>query len=66
MSFFLLGSKPKSKAKKEQTKEEKTFRRRAKYFVVAQLVSVVLFLSILTGYGNNGDVEIDDDYGYDE
>ncbi|XP_057431046.1 mitochondrial outer membrane import complex protein METAXIN-like [Lotus japonicus] len=59
-------SKPKSKAKKEQTKEEKTFRRRAKYFVVAQLVSVVLFLSILTGYGNNGDVEIDDDYGFDE
>ncbi|TKY72741.1 Mitochondrial outer membrane import complex protein METAXIN [Spatholobus suberectus] len=63
-------SKPKSKPKrKPQTKEEKTFRRRAKYFVVAQLVAVVLFLSVMSGYSNNADVELDDGdvgYGYNE
>ncbi|XP_061355851.1 mitochondrial outer membrane import complex protein METAXIN-like isoform X2 [Gastrolobium bilobum] len=62
-------SKPKSKPKREKTKEEKTFRRRAKYFVVSQLVAVALFLSITSGFGNNGDVEIDDGftgYGYDD
>ncbi|XP_027339381.1 mitochondrial outer membrane import complex protein METAXIN-like isoform X2 [Abrus precatorius] len=64
------GSKSKSRPKrKQQTKEEKTFRRRAKYFVVAQLVAVVLFLSIMPAYGDNADMELDDDYagyGYDE
>ncbi|XP_027339382.1 mitochondrial outer membrane import complex protein METAXIN-like isoform X3 [Abrus precatorius] len=63
-------SKSKSRPKrKQQTKEEKTFRRRAKYFVVAQLVAVVLFLSIMPAYGDNADMELDDDYagyGYDE
>lgn len=65
-------SKPKSKPRrqktKEETKEEKTYRRRAKYFVVAQLVAVVLFLSMMSGYGG-GEVEVDDadaDYGFDE
>ncbi|XP_015959982.1 mitochondrial outer membrane import complex protein METAXIN [Arachis duranensis] len=58
-------AKSKQKSKREETKEEKTFRRRAKYFVVAQLVAVVLFLSIMSGYGG-GDGEIDDDgAGYD-
>ncbi|CAI8589941.1 unnamed protein product [Vicia faba] len=62
-------SKFKSKHKKEKTKEEKKYRKRAKYFVVAQLVSVVLFLSIMSGFSDDGEVELDDgdlDYGYDE
>ncbi|KAK7303916.1 hypothetical protein RJT34_14835 [Clitoria ternatea] len=63
-------SKSKSKPKREkQTKEEKTFRRRAKYFVVAQLVAVVLFLSVMSGFTNDGDITLDDDdvgYDYDE
>ncbi|XP_020220183.1 mitochondrial outer membrane import complex protein METAXIN [Cajanus cajan] len=43
-------SKPKTKPKKKpQTKEEKTFRRRAKYFVVAQVVALVLFYSVISG-----------------
>ncbi|OIW14234.1 hypothetical protein TanjilG_21374 [Lupinus angustifolius] len=60
-------SKPKGDKTKEESKEEKTYRKRAKYFVVAQVVAVVLFVSIMSGYGN-GDVEVDDadaDYGYD-
>ncbi|KAL2340321.1 hypothetical protein Fmac_008261 [Flemingia macrophylla] len=64
------GSKPKTKPKrKPQTKEEKTFRRRAKYFVVAQVVSLVLFFSVMSGYSNNADLELDDGdvgYGYSE
>ncbi|CAJ1975877.1 unnamed protein product [Sphenostylis stenocarpa] len=59
------GSKPKTKPKrKPQTKEEKTFRRRAKYFVVAQVVAVILFLSVRSGLGDNADLELDD-AGYD-
>lgn len=67
--FILLGSKFKSRHKKEKTKEEKKHRKRAKYFVVAQLVAVVLFLSIMSGISDGGEVELDDgdlDYGYDE
>lgn len=67
--FFLLGSKFKRKPKKEQqTKEDKKYKRRAKYFVVAQLVAVVLFLSIMSGISDDGEVELDDgdlDFGYD-
>ncbi|XP_027904928.1 mitochondrial outer membrane import complex protein METAXIN-like [Vigna unguiculata] len=59
------GSKPKTKPKrKPQTKEEKTFRRRAKYFVVAQLVAVILFLSVRSGFGDYADLDLDD-VGYD-
>ncbi|XP_014492756.1 mitochondrial outer membrane import complex protein METAXIN [Vigna radiata var. radiata] len=57
-------TKPKTKPKRQpQTKEEKTFRRRAKYFVVAQLVAVILFLSIRSGSGDDA-LELDD-VGYD-
>ncbi|KAG4946441.1 hypothetical protein AAZX31_15G156000 [Glycine max] len=55
-------SKPRTKPKRQPpTKEEKTFKRRAKYFVIAQLVAVVLFVSVISGYRNNADVELDDD-----
>lgn len=63
--FFLkLGSKPKSKPKREKTQEEKTFKRKAKYFVVAQLVAVVVFLTLMTSF-DDAEVELDDDGGYD-
>jgi len=63
--FFFSGSRPKTKPKrKPQTKEEKTFRRRAKYFVVAQLVAVILFLSVRSGFSDSADMELDD-VGYD-
>ncbi|MED6111681.1 hypothetical protein PIB30_054602 [Stylosanthes scabra] len=56
-------AKSKQKSKREETKEEKTLKKRAKYFVAAQLAAVFLFVSIMSGYGG-GDGEIDDD-GYD-
>lgn len=58
------GSKPKPKPKREKTNEEKTFKRRAKYFVGAQLVAVLLFLTLIGG-GDDAEVELDDDEGYD-
>ncbi|KAH1201261.1 Mitochondrial outer membrane import complex protein METAXIN [Glycine max] len=61
-------SKPKSKPKREKTQEEKTFKRKAKYFVVAQLVAVVVFLTLMTSF-DDAEVELDDDdgsYDYDE
>lgn len=57
-------SKPKPKPKREKTNEEKTFKRRAKYFVGAQLVAVLLFLTLIGG-GDDAEVELDDDEGYD-
>ncbi|KAE8777136.1 mitochondrial outer membrane import complex protein METAXIN [Hordeum vulgare] len=51
--------KPKPKAKKERTEEEKKFRRRTKYFLAAQLISVLVFLSIMGGVDSS---ELDDDY----
>ncbi|PSS14558.1 Mitochondrial outer membrane import complex protein like [Actinidia chinensis var. chinensis] len=57
-------SKPKSKPKKERTEEEKKFRRRAKYFLVTQLVAVLVFLSLLGG-SHDAEVELDDD-DYDD
>lgn len=53
-------SKPKSKPKKERTKEEITFRRRAKYFLVTQLVAVLLFLTLM-GRPEDAEIELDDD-----
>ncbi|GFQ03061.1 mitochondrial outer membrane import complex protein metaxin [Phtheirospermum japonicum] len=55
-------SNPKSKPKREKTEEEKKFKRRAKYFLVTQLVAILVFLSVLGG-SNGDDVELgDDDY----
>jgi hypothetical protein len=56
---FFLGYKPKPKAKKERTEEEKKFRRRTKYFLATQLVAVLVFLSIMGGADNP---ELDDEY----
>ncbi|KAJ9562652.1 hypothetical protein OSB04_007812 [Centaurea solstitialis] len=52
------GSKPKSQPKKERTEEEKSFRRKAKYFLVTQMVAVLVFLSLL---GGSDDTEVDVD-----
>ena len=57
-----LGYKPKPKAKKERTEEEKKFRQRAKYFLATQLVAVLVFLSLMGGVDSS---ELDDDDGMD-
>ncbi|KAL2928862.1 Mitochondrial outer membrane import complex protein METAXIN [Bienertia sinuspersici] len=63
--FSNWSSKPKSKPKKERTEEEKKFRRRAKYFLTAQLVSVLVFLSLFGG-SDAGEVDFDEgDEGID-
>lgn len=61
------GSKPKSKPKREKTEEEKQFKKRAKYFLVTQLVAVLVFMSLLGG-SDDAEVELedDDDLSYNE
>lgn len=59
-------SKPKTKPKREKTKEEKTFKRRAKYFVVTQLVAVLLFLTLMNKPNDEMELEDDESYGYDD
>lgn len=54
-----VGSNPKSKPKREKTEEEKKFRRRAKYFLVTQLVAVLVFISLLGG-SQDAEVEFED------
>ncbi|CAN1222774.1 hypothetical protein LINGRAPRIM_LOCUS668, partial [Linum grandiflorum] len=56
----ILGSKSKRKPKREQTEEEKAFKRKAKYFLGAQVVAVLLFLSLL-GSSGSSDMGIDED-----
>ncbi|CAI0427819.1 unnamed protein product [Linum tenue] len=56
----LSGSKPKRKPKREKTEEEKSFQRKAKYFIGAQLVAVLLFLSLL-GSSSKADLDEDDE-----
>ncbi|KNA21362.1 hypothetical protein SOVF_043870 [Spinacia oleracea] len=60
--FSNWSSKPKSKPKKERSEEEKKFKRRAKYFLAAQLVSVLVFLSLFGG-SDKGEAEYEDDDG---
>ncbi|KAM7507270.1 hypothetical protein LguiA_017723 [Lonicera macranthoides] len=55
-------SKPKSKPKREKTEEEKKFRRRAKYFLVTQMVAVLVFLS-LVARSDDSEVDLDDEEG---
>jgi len=52
-------SKPKSKPKREKTEEERKFKRWAKYFLVTQLVAVVVFISLLGG-SDEAEIELDD------
>jgi metaxin len=53
-------SKPKTNPKREKTEEEKKFKRRGKFFLGAQVVAVVLFLSYIGGYATGG-LEGDED-----
>ncbi|KDP46632.1 hypothetical protein JCGZ_04566 [Jatropha curcas] len=60
-------SKPNRKPKREKTEEEKTFKRRGKYFLLAQAVAILLFLSLMSGY-DFSEVDVDGGdggYGYD-
>uniref|UniRef100_A0A7N0TGL9 Metaxin n=1 Tax=Kalanchoe fedtschenkoi TaxID=63787 RepID=A0A7N0TGL9_KALFE len=58
-------SRPKSKPKKEKTEEEKTFRRRAKYFLGAQAVAILVFLTLMAGADDSEvDLDEDDDFGH--
>ncbi|MED6187340.1 hypothetical protein PIB30_075472 [Stylosanthes scabra] len=52
-------TKTKSKPKREKTEEEKTFKRRSKYFVAAQLVAVVVFITIMTSF-DDAEVGLDE------
>ncbi|KAH0457555.1 hypothetical protein IEQ34_012870 [Dendrobium chrysotoxum] len=60
-------SKPKPKPKREKTEDEKKLRRRAKYFLGAQAIAVVVFLSLFGGVERaelqDGD---DDGFAYDD
>ncbi|KAI3416688.1 uncharacterized protein J3R85_015134 [Psidium guajava] len=55
-------SKHKSKPKREKTEEEKTFRKRAKYFLAAQFTAVLLFLTIMRR-SDDHELDLDDDNG---
>ncbi|KAK3006479.1 hypothetical protein RJ639_016080 [Escallonia herrerae] len=54
---ILSGSKPKTKPKREKTQEERTFKRRSKYFLLTQLVGVLVFLSLLGGSEDTEDYD---------
>ncbi|KAK7329758.1 hypothetical protein VNO77_23937 [Canavalia gladiata] len=58
-SHSTRSSKPKKEPKREKTKEEKTFKRKAKYFVAAQMVGIVIFLTLMTTF-DDAEVEVDD------
>jgi metaxin len=47
----------------KRTEEEKTFRRRAGYFLVTQVVAVLVFLSVMSS-NDFSEVEVDDDEGF--
>lgn len=53
---------PKEKDKKPKTEEEKTFRRRAKYFIITQFIAVLVFLTLM-GSINEDEVEMEDEDG---
>ncbi|KAI3726009.1 hypothetical protein L1987_65806 [Smallanthus sonchifolius] len=58
-------SKPKSQPKRERTQEEKNFRRKAKYFLITQMVAVLVFLSLLGGSDDTEADDADGDEGFD-
>ena len=62
---FVSGSKPRPKQKREKTEEEKSFKKRAKYFLLTQLVSVVVFLTLLGPMAAQEELEMDDDEDVD-
>ena len=63
--FLSLGSKPKKRPKRERTEEEKNFRRRKRYFLVTQVVAVLVFLYVMSS-NDFSEVEVDDDEDEDE
>lgn len=58
-------AKPKGKPKREKTEEEKTFKRRAKYFLATQFIAVLVFLSLLGPGGSETEMD-GDDMEYDD
>ncbi|GAB2218283.1 hypothetical protein Droror1_Dr00001503 [Drosera rotundifolia] len=67
--FSKWNSKAKSKPKRERTEEDKKFRRRGKYFLAVQFVSILVFLTLLGGMGAD-EVELEDegnaDFDYED
>ncbi|XP_023641696.1 mitochondrial outer membrane import complex protein METAXIN [Capsella rubella] len=59
-SFSRKGSKPKSKPKVEKTAEEKKFKKRARFFLAAQFLAVVMYLSVMGG-GSSDELEYEDE-----
>ncbi|KAL6285187.1 hypothetical protein ACE6H2_009577 [Prunus campanulata] len=55
---------PRANPKGKKTKEEKSFKRRSKYFLVAQLVSIVLFVTLMAR-ADDAEIELDGDEGYE-
>ncbi|RID44303.1 hypothetical protein BRARA_I01108 [Brassica rapa] len=59
-SFSGKGSKPKNKPKAEKSEEEKKFKKRARFFLAAQFLAVVIYVSVMGG-GSSDEVEYEDD-----
>ncbi|XP_010548596.1 PREDICTED: mitochondrial outer membrane import complex protein METAXIN [Tarenaya hassleriana] len=59
-SFSRKSSKPKSKPKGEKTEEEKKFKKRARFFLAAQFIAIVLYLSVMGGVSSD-ELEYEDD-----
>ncbi|CAH2051275.1 unnamed protein product [Thlaspi arvense] len=59
-SFSRKSSKPKSKPKTEKTEEEKKFKKRARFFLAAQFLAVVIYLSVMGG-GSSNELEYEDE-----
>lgn len=59
-SFWCSGSKTKSKPKAEKSEEEKKFKKRARFFLAAQFLAVVIYVSVMGGVSSD-EVEYEDD-----
>ncbi|KAG7579699.1 Thioredoxin-like fold [Arabidopsis thaliana x Arabidopsis arenosa] len=59
-SFPRKSSKPKSKPKVEKTEEEKKFKKRARFFLAAQFLAVVIYVSVMGG-GSSEELEYEDE-----
>uniref|UniRef100_A0A1J3INA0 Metaxin n=1 Tax=Noccaea caerulescens TaxID=107243 RepID=A0A1J3INA0_NOCCA len=59
--FSRKGSKPKSKPKTEKTEEEKKFKKRARFFLAAQFLAVVIYLSVMGGGSSSDELEYEDE-----
>ncbi|EFH62501.1 hypothetical protein ARALYDRAFT_480824, partial [Arabidopsis lyrata subsp. lyrata] len=59
-SFPRKSSKPKGKPKVEKTEEEKKFKKRARFFLAAQFLAVVVYVSVMGG-GSSEELEYEDE-----